>query len=360
MCIGENVLSKRVERFQELLRENDIEVAVIRTVSSFIYFTGVKWLRPALMIPQDGEPWVMVFKNEKERFMERSWIKDVREYQKVEELMAEISSWIRRNGFMSAGLEISVERDSYTLFHELFKRLNMGVEIEDTMPLIMQLRMKKEPCEIEAMRRAGQIAMKGMERAKEIIEPGLSELDIAREVQNVLMKEGSEWPLVYVSVGPRIHAEPFKDIYVEEGKFVTVVIGTDYDHYYANMTRSFFIGEMDELSRKAIDAINRAYDKALEITKPGVRFSQIEPEIRAVYEEAGLMDYYIKGYTHGVGLLIEEPPITTIVTRHWTWRPIPDMTLAMIHTPLMLPNGAVKKEDTVLIKEDGVELLTYD
>ncbi len=359
MC-NEEIYRKRVEKFQELLRQNDIEAAVIRTVSSFIYFTGVKWLRPALMIPQEGDPWVMVFKNEKDLFMKKSWIRDVREYQKVEELMVEISSWIRKSGFMSAGLEISVERDSYTLFHELFKRLNMGVEVEDTLPLIMQLRMIKEPCEIEAMRKAGQIAMKGMERAREVVREGMSELQIANEVKTVLMEQGSEFPLVYVSVGPRIHAEPFKDVFVEKGKFVTVVIGTDYDNYYANMTRSFFIGEPDELSLKAIDAVNRAYETALKLTKPGVKFSQIEPEIKKVYEEAGLLDFYIKGYTHGVGLLIEEPPITTIVTRHWTWKPMVNMTLAMVHTPLMLPNGAVKKEDTVLIKEDGYELLTHD
>ncbi len=359
MC-NEEIYRRRVLKFQELLRENDIEAAVIRTVSSFIYFTGVKWLRPALMIPQEGEPWVMVFKNEKDFFMQKSWIKDVREYQKVEELMVEISSWIRKSGFMSAGLEISVERDSYTLFHELFKRLNMGVEVEDTLPLIMQLRMIKEPCEIEAMRKAGEIAMLGMKRAREIIHEGISELQIANEVKTVLMEQGSELPLVYVSVGPRIHAEPFKDVFVERGKFVTVVIGTDYDNYYANMTRTFFVGELDGTSRKAIDAVNRAYDTALKLTKPGVKFSQIEPEIKKIYEDSGLIDFYIKGYTHGVGLLIEEPPITTIVTRHWTWKPMAGMTLAMVHTPLMLPNGAVKKEDTVLITENGYELLTHD
>ncbi len=359
MC-REEIYRKRVERFQELLRENNIEAAVVRTVSTFIYFTGVKWLRPALMIPQEGEPWVMVFKNETDLFKQKSWIEDVREYQKVEELMVEISSWIRKSGFMSAGLEISVERDSYTLFHELFKRLNMGVEVVDTLPLIMQLRMVKDECELEAMRVAGQIAMKGMDRAKEVIKPGVSELEIANEVRHVLMKEGSEWPLVYVSSGPRIHAEPFKDVFVEEGKFLTVVIGTDYDNYYANMTRSFTPGGADDLSRRGIEAVNEAYEMALELTKPGVKFSQIEAEIKKIYEEKGLDEYYIKGYTHGVGLLIEEPPITTIVTRHWTWKPIPGMTLAMIHTPLMLPNGAVKKEDTILITENGPEFLTYD
>ncbi|NJF24055.1 aminopeptidase P family protein, partial [Thermococcus sp. GR5] len=54
------IFRRRVERFQKLLRENEIDGAVIRTLSSFIYFTGTKWLRPSLFIPAEGEPLVYV------------------------------------------------------------------------------------------------------------------------------------------------------------------------------------------------------------------------------------------------------------------------------------------------------------
>ena len=41
---------------------------------------------------------------------------------------------------------------------------------------------------------------------------------------------------------PRVHAEPFRDVKVVEGNAVTVVLGVDYDHYYANMTRTVIVG----------------------------------------------------------------------------------------------------------------------
>ncbi|MDK2783787.1 MAG: Xaa-Pro dipeptidase [Thermococcaceae archaeon] len=56
------IFEKRINRFQELLKREDIDGAVIRTLSTFVYFTGTKWLRPALLIPQDGEPTAIVAK----------------------------------------------------------------------------------------------------------------------------------------------------------------------------------------------------------------------------------------------------------------------------------------------------------
>jgi len=57
---AEAQLRQRVRNFQLLMKENGIDVAVIRTLSSFIYFTGIKWLRPALLIPSEGEPTAFV------------------------------------------------------------------------------------------------------------------------------------------------------------------------------------------------------------------------------------------------------------------------------------------------------------
>ncbi|AHF80245.1 M24 family metallopeptidase [Thermococcus paralvinellae] len=354
---NEKIFKKRLEKFQRLLKENEIDGAVIRTLSTFIYFTGTKWLRPSLLIPAEGEPIVIVAKGEKELFMERSWIKNVEEFQKTEDLMAMVTVWIRKNGYNTIGMEFSIERDAYILFYEIFKRLNPGVEIEDVRPLTMQLRMIKDKWELENIRKAGKIAVRGMEVAVETIKPGKSELEIAAEIVRELMLNGSEDPKVYVSATPRAHAEPFRDIKVERGKFVTVVIGADYNNYYANMTRSFFIGEPNGRSKSAIEAMERVHQIALEKTQPGVTFAQVEREIATVYREKGLQEYYITGYAHGVGLLIEEDPITTIVVPHRAMKAQKGMVLAMVHAPLMIPEGAVKKEDTIILGR-GLENVT--
>jgi Xaa-Pro dipeptidase len=60
----ENILRSRVKRFQEAMLAEGLDAAMLRTESSFIYFVGIKWLRPALLIPAEGEPIVFLVRGE--------------------------------------------------------------------------------------------------------------------------------------------------------------------------------------------------------------------------------------------------------------------------------------------------------
>ena len=355
---NERIFRRRVERFQELLRENDIDGAVIRTLSSFIYFTGTKWLRPSLLIPAEGEPRVYVVRGEAELFRQKSWIENVVEYQRAEDLMAGIVTWIATNGFTRVGHEFSVERDAYTFFLKLFERLNPVVEVVDILNLTMSLRMIKDDWELENIRKAGKIAQRGMKVAEEVIKPGKSELEIAAEVIRELMLNGSEDPKVYVSTTPRAHAEPFRDLKVPENGVVTVVIGTDWNHYYANTARTFVMGDPGERVRKAIEVKEEALDIALEETKVGATINAVEKRLADFFREKGFGDAYLTGYTHGVGLLIEEPPMPTIIVPTRAAKVRENMVLSIIHPPLMIPEGAIKHEDTYIVKENGLERVT--
>ncbi|AGB04806.1 Xaa-Pro aminopeptidase [Aciduliprofundum sp. MAR08-339] len=353
-----DMFERRLRKFQELLRKNNIGGAVIRALSTFTYFTGTRWLRPSLLIPAEGEPMVFVVEGEAEEFKRRSWIEDVQEYQDAESLMGGVVSWIRGNGYKRVGLEFSVERDAYLLFLKVFQRLNPEVEVVDILDLTFQLRMIKDQWELNNIKKAGKIAEKGMDFASELIAPGMSELQIASEISHLLMKEGSEDPKVYVSTTPRVHAEPFRDAYVKDNGVVTVVIGADYNNYYANMARTFLVGEVKNEVKRAMEVKKIAYDVAIKSTKPGITFSAVEKKIYEVYRHERLDDYYVKGYTHGVGLLIEEPPITTIVVGHRFWKIEEGMVLAIVHPPLMLLEGAIKHEDTFIVGKNNMERVT--
>lgn len=355
-----SMFENRVRRFQELLRENNIGGAVIRALSTFTYFTGTRWFRPSLLIPAEGEPTVFVVEGEAEEFKRRSWIREVVEYQEVESLMASVVSWIKSNGYERVGMEFTVERDSYLLFYKVFKRLNPEVELVDILDLVFSMRMLKDDWEKDNIRQARKIASKGMRLAGEIIKPGMSELEIASEINHLLTREGSEEPKVYVSTTPRVHAEPFRDAYVKNDSIVTVVIGTDHNNYYANMARTFIIGNVKKEVERVLEVKKKAYEIAVHETRPGRKFSAVEKKIAELYRHERLEDYYIKGYTHSVGMLIEEPPITTIVVSHRFWEIKKDMVLAIIHPPLMLPEGAIKHEDTFIVGDEMEKVTGVD
>jgi len=351
-----SVLKKRLKTFQEEMVKKNIDATMIRTLSSFTYFTGTKWLRPALLIPAKDEPTAFVAKGEEEGFLKRTWIGNIVTFTDGGDLMAKVSGTIRKKGYRVVGLEFGIERDAYIIFYEMFKRLNPSVKVVDVSPIIYAMRMVKDEYELEAIRKAGSIASKAIEKILSLIEPGVSETDIAAEAYRVLYKLGSETPLVYVNAGPdpRIHSEPFRDNIVKRGTFVTVVLGADYNSYYANIARTVYLGKASGLAEKALKCMNEVYDTALELTKPKMRFINVIRELDKVYEKYGLKEHRIIGYTHSVGLQVEEPPITTILPKDRFIEIKSNMVLAFIHAPIMLKGlGQVKKEDTFIVREDG-------
>ncbi|MHA1596219.1 MAG: M24 family metallopeptidase [Candidatus Asgardarchaeia archaeon] len=358
---NEEFVSSRIKKFQELMRENEIDATLIRTFSSFVYFTGVKWLRPALIIPSEGEPVAFVFEHEKEEFKEVSSIKNVRTYSKVEELMREVRGTVKEMNVKRMGFDYSVERDSYVLFFEMFKKLNPEVEVVDVHSLIYKLRMVKDPSEIYNIREASKLAMRGMKVAAETVSVGRTELEIASEIVYDLMNSGSESPKVYVNVGlrPRIHSEPRKDVKVKTGDCVNVTIAAEYNGYYSNMSRTFFIQEVSNLQRDAWKALLDAYNFVISTVKAGKKISEVEKEIEKIVSRKGFQKNYVIGFTHSVGLMIEEDPITTIVVPHRSETFLENMTIAALHAPLAIPGaGLLKYEDTFIVSSDGLRNLT--
>ncbi|MEM2904123.1 MAG: Xaa-Pro peptidase family protein [Candidatus Bathyarchaeia archaeon] len=352
---------KRITCFQQLMKEAGVEASVIRTLSSFRYFAGVKWLRPSLLVPAEGEATAFVQEFEAEEFASRSWVERVESWRRPEELMGRVTTAIKRGGYRVVGFDYSVERDSYVLLFELFKRLNPQVEVRDVHSLIMKLRMIKDTGEVELIKRACQVSDAGMKAAVESVDEGISELEIGAEAFYRMMRMGSENPHVYVNVGPRPrkHAEPRADIRVGDGQTVSIVTAGDHEGYYGNVSRTVFFPQASEAQRKALDAVHEACRVAAEALLPGASLADIEAKVRDVYKAHGYLEYFSAGFTHGVGLLVEEDPITTIVVPQRRTVVAEGMVLAAVHVPLTIPGlGSVKREDTFLINSNRAEPLT--
>jgi len=354
--VPEEVLRRRYLKLQEGIKALGLDAVVVRTLSTFIYLTGIKWLRPALIIPADGEPLVFVARGEEEGFKQMSWIKNVDTFVEGGELMGKVSSFLRSIGARKVGMEFGVERDAYILFFETFKRLNKGVEVVDVSDLIDSLRMLKDDYEKQFLREAGAKAKVAFEKALNVIKPGVSETEIAAEVYNTLYKLGSEEPLVYVNAGPhpRIHSEPLSTVKVVEGTTVTVVIDADHFRYYVNKSASIPVGSLSEAGVKALKCMDEVFNTAVEQTKVGVRFADVMKKLDEIYAKHGMLGYRVLGYVHSVGLKVEETPITTILPKHRFMEVKPSMSLAMVHAPILLPGvGQVKREETFIVEEDG-------
>ncbi|MEM4491900.1 MAG: Xaa-Pro peptidase family protein [Sulfolobales archaeon] len=363
MLMPQEVFEERVRKLQKSLVENGIECAIIRTQSDFKYLVGAKWLRPSLLVPAEGSPIALIVKGEEDGFLERVKLKKLEVVTYVEggDLMGKVSALVRSLGSKRVGMVFGVERDSYVLFYEMFKRANRSVEVVDISRILVEMRAIKESFELDAISRASDISSRVLEKALSSVSEGVSETDIAAEAYYLAYKLGSEEPHVYVNAGPhpRVHSEPSREVRVRKNTFVTVVVGSDFSGYYANTSASTFIGSKTEEVNNALKCVREVYEVAKDLTKPGTKFTQVISHLDTVYAKYGLIDKRLVGYVHGVGLQVEEYPITTIVPAHRAAEPRRGMVLALVHSPLVMRGyGTLKLEDTFIVVEDGLRPLT--
>ncbi len=243
-----------------------------------------------------------------------------------------------------------------------YKRLvgRFGEEgLKDISGRLWELRKTKDEDELKRIRKACAIAVRGMEVASELMEPGRTELEVAGEVERAMRRAGSEaHPFdVIVASGPNSalpHARCSERRF-EPGDLVVVDIGATYGGYVSDMTRTFSIGEQGAWQEELHGLVLKAQERAREAVKAGVRVTDVDEVARSIIEEAGYGQYFVHGLGHGLGIEVHEPPrigpgVEDILGARYT---------ITVEPGIYLPGrGGVRIEDTVLVLEEGHEVLT--
>ncbi|MBS7644596.1 MAG: Xaa-Pro peptidase family protein [Candidatus Bathyarchaeia archaeon] len=351
-----NIFEERTRKFQSLISQKGIGGAMIRNPYSFRYFTGVGWWQPSIYIPASGDPVIFAFEDEVEELKENTWVSDVLGYRKVEELIRSVVATVRGSAGRTLGFDLDI--DSSALLYQMFINMHRDRRVVDVHDLIMELRMIKDETEISLIRRASEIAGKSLKAALEAVRPGATETEVAGEAIYAARKEGAESVHIYVNSGrPRIHAHP-RNERIKAGDTVMVDVMPRYEGYYSDKADTVILDDNGD-KRKAYQAFSEAVELCSKNLGAGATMEEIEYEAKKVYERNGLLRYYVYGFGHGVGLRFEEAPITTIVVAHRRIKIRNNMIINLGHAPLSgKPIGAVKIEDTYLVKEGGAEKLT--
>jgi Xaa-Pro dipeptidase len=222
------------------------------------------------------------------------------------------------------------------------------------------LRVKKDSAEIEAMRKAVDIAQKALLATVPKIKIGITEKELAAELTLQLLRGGSEPELPFspiVSAGPNSanpHASPTKRP-LQAGDLLVIDWGARYEDYVSDITRTFAIGEANSELTRIVNIVAEANSAGRHIAKPGIPASEIDKVTRQVIQEAGFGKYFIHRTGHGLGIEAhEEPYIHTandsILSEGMTFT---------IEPGIYLPNrNGSRIEDDILITPTGSESLT--
>ncbi|MFH1822048.1 MAG: aminopeptidase P family protein [Methanobacteriota archaeon] len=319
----------------------------------------------AVIVPRDGEPILICSRLELERAKRESWIKDIRAF----------SSW-----------KAPLQRGERVFFLELWQLVTEVLDILDArsigydkaeknfirkvrnahaasyraVPEITQdLRKIKSAKELVLLRKSAEMAVLGMNRAAELIQVGMTELEIAAEVEYKMRRaesEGTPFQIIVASGGnswlPHSSASRKK---LRRGELIVVDLGATFKGYASDMTRTFGLSPTPKQSR-VLQIVRRAQEAALAKVKDGVQAKAVDAAARNFIARAGYSKFFNHGSGHGVGLEIHEAPSLAPSSEDILRK---DMVITVepgIYVPKV---GGARWEDTVLVKSNGYEPLTH-
>lgn len=257
--------------------------------------------------------------------------------------------------------EVSAKRIGYDqLNSKTLQKLRdeHDAEFEEALDILQDLRMIKTEEEIKYLKKAAELARKGMEKAGELIGSGRTEIEIAAEVEYAMRKASSEGTAfnTIVAAGEDSwlpHIKP-TDRKLGEEELITVDLGARWKGYRSDMTRTFSISPTPK-QEKILKIVREAQKAALNVIKADVEAKSVDEAARKVVREAGYEGYYLHGTGHGVGLDIHEPPSLTPDSEDV----LKERVVTTVEPGIYVRGvGGARFEDMILVTDDGYEILT--
>ena len=221
------------------------------------------------------------------------------------------------------------------------------------------LREVKDAGEIEIMRRAALVGCGLFDRMLGFIRPGLSETEVAAELEHAARLAGAEAMSfeTIVASGERSalpHGRASSAKLPKRG-FLTLDFGVVIDGYCSDMTRTVHLGKATQEEFDVYHAVLEAQEAAVASIAPGVKVGDVDEAARNVLRRAKLDQYFTHSTGHGVGLEIHEGPRVATEQKQELKRGM----VITVEPGVYIPGKfGVRIEDMVLVTAAGGEVLT--
>lgn len=349
------VYARRLAAAARATAEAGLDGLVITPGYDLRYLTGSRAQTlerlTALVVPASGDPTVVVPR------LELASLKG----SAIAELGLAVRDWVDGDDpyrLVCAGLggapAATAVTDSMPALHLLPLAGMLGVPPVLATDILRELRMVKEECEIDALRKAGSAIDRVHARVPEFLVPGRTEADVAADIAEAIVAEGhSDVSFIIVGSGPH-GADPhhsYSGRELQAGDIVVVDIGGAYEPgYHSDCTRTYSIGEPSPEVAQQYSMLQRAQRAAIDAVRPGVTAEQVDAAARNVLAEAGLAEFFVHRTGHGIGLSVHEEPY--IVSGNEL--PLTAGMSFSIEPGIYFPGRwGARIEDIVVVTEDG-------
>lgn len=225
--------------------------------------------------------------------------------------------------------------------------------------LIEDLRQVKDEEEISLIAEAASITDEALARVMSASTIGHTEEEIAWELEKYMRERGADGIAfdTIVAAGPnsalphsRVSARP-----IRAGEPVIIDVGARVAGYCSDITRTFVIGEPDERFLEIYNIVLEALQAGEAAIRPGITGREVDDIARQIIAKAGYGEAFGHGLGHGVGLAIHEKPHLSKTSEDV----LAENMVVTVEPGIYIPGwGGVRIEDSVVIRGDGVEVLT--
>jgi Xaa-Pro dipeptidase len=380
-------LKTRIAKLQNEMVIHSLKAVLMVQNADLFYFTGAIQ-QGALYVPAEGEALYLVRKDYARARME-SGLKEIIPFKSPRDIPGVLADF----GYAmpeTVGMELDVVPVAVM---QRFQAGLGGCAIIDATPLIRNVRAVKSAYEINIMKDAALILDKVCKRVPDVLCEGLTDLELAAELEFVARKAGhqglvrmrgfnneiffghtfsgtdsavptySDTPLGGVGLNPSFpQGASYKKIRRNEP--ITVDFVGVFDGYIVDQTRMFSIGELPEKLLKAYVDMVVIQEHAKQAAKPGVAWGDLYDECLKMANDMGYGDNFMgsKGAQvsfvgHGVGVELDEYPFIARGLNDQNLKE--NMTFAFEPKAVFPGLGAVGIENTFRVGENGLKHLTF-
>ncbi len=338
----------RRQRVQTMVRALDADAVLITHGPNVRYLSGLASSNAALLLPADG---VGVLATDSRYALAAQ--RDAPDLELITDrfIEARLAEQMPRRKLRKVAIEaheMTVERHA-----ELAKGAT-GVTTVAFGRKVEELRVVKDPSELELLATACRISVQAMADVLPDIRPGLSERDLAAALEYRMMQLGAERPAfdTIVASGPNgaipHHSPTGRPL--GRGDLVTIDFGARHGGYHADMTRTFAIGEPAGWQRDIYGLVADAQRAGIEALVVGADVADVDAAARDLIAAAGHGEHFQHGLGHGVGLEIHEAP----TLGYGRTGKLDNQVPVTVEPGVYLPGkGGVRIEDVLVVTADG-------
>ena len=351
------LITARLGRLRQQFADFKIEAFLVSQPENLYYLSGCEGLEGYLLITLDQAVIVTDF-----RYIEQAQ-RQSPEYS-LFRISGKMADWlpallqgrrINTLGFESSFVTVSL----FEQIGSILKDLPASPTLIPVSGLVENLRMIKDLEEIRFIEKAASITDAALDYVKTVLKPGLTEKQLAWMIEKYMREHDSQsvpFELIVAS-GPNSalpHARP-SDRAIKTGEPVVVDIGSRYNFYGSDLTRTFITGPPDDKFKNIYEVVLRAQRNAIENIRPGMTGAEADVLARQVITEAGFGESFGHGLGHGIGLVTHEKPHISLTANDI----LVDGMVFTIEPGIYIPGwGGVRIEDDAVIEKGKVRIIS--